>query len=259
MRIYSFGDPKKPVILLLPGTCCHWENNFGEVIPLLEKSFYVNAVSFDGFDETEDTVFPTMLEETEKLESYIKKHFGGKICCAYGCSLSGSFVGLLIQRRNIQIDHGIIGSSDLDQSGKFTAGLKARIMSPILRKMLTKGKLPSWMQKWIDSRSHEEQVYLKKMLTLFGIGSTKMAFVKSKSIYNQFYSDLVTPLEDNIGVPGTTIHCFYAEKMGEKYLGRYKKHFSNPDIRHHNLQHEELLVCYPEKWVSEVEACCGIK
>ncbi len=41
-------------------------------------------------------------------------------------------------------------------------------------------------------------------------------------------------------------------KMGEKYLERYHRHFENPDIRRHNMQHEELLICFPEQWAEEV-------
>jgi len=33
---------------------------------------------------------------------------------------------------------------------------------------------------------------------MFGIGSTKMAFIKKESIYNQFHADLVMPLDDKI-------------------------------------------------------------
>ncbi len=33
MKSYEFGDKNKPVILLLPGTCCHWKANIGEVVP----------------------------------------------------------------------------------------------------------------------------------------------------------------------------------------------------------------------------------
>lgn len=63
MKFYVFGDKEHPVILLLPGTCCHWKTNFETVIPLLEKEFHVICVSYDGFDETEDTIFPDMLTE----------------------------------------------------------------------------------------------------------------------------------------------------------------------------------------------------
>lgn len=77
MKIYHFGAEDAPVLLLLPGTCCHWKSNFGAVIPLLADSFRVLCVSYDGFDETEQTEFPTMLEETKKIEAYLKNHCGG--------------------------------------------------------------------------------------------------------------------------------------------------------------------------------------
>ena len=93
MKVYSFGAENAPVILLHPGTCCHWKGNFGRVIPLLSDSYRVLCVSYDGFDETERTEFPTMLEETAKIEAYVKENCGGHICAAYGCSLGGSFVG----------------------------------------------------------------------------------------------------------------------------------------------------------------------
>ena len=65
MKIYAFGQETAPVMLLLPGTCCHWKGNFGAVIPLLAEQFRVLCVSYDGFDETEQTEFPTMLEEAK--------------------------------------------------------------------------------------------------------------------------------------------------------------------------------------------------
>ena len=53
MTVYEFGDETKPAIMLLPGACCYWKTNFGEVIPLLQETFRVCVVSYDGFDETE--------------------------------------------------------------------------------------------------------------------------------------------------------------------------------------------------------------
>ena len=57
MKVYSFGAEHALVILLLPGTCCHWKGNFGRVIPLLADSYRVLYISYDGFDETEHTEF----------------------------------------------------------------------------------------------------------------------------------------------------------------------------------------------------------
>ena len=90
MKIYSFGAETAPVILLLPGICCHWKSNFGKVIPLLSDTVRVLCVSYDGFDETERTEFSGMIKETEKIEAYIRENCGGRICAAYGYSLGGS-------------------------------------------------------------------------------------------------------------------------------------------------------------------------
>ena len=89
MNVYSFGAENAPVILLLPGTCCHWKGNFGHAVPLLQDTFRVLCVSYDGFDETEKTDSPTMIEETEKIEAYVRENCGGRIRAAYGCSLGG--------------------------------------------------------------------------------------------------------------------------------------------------------------------------
>lgn len=250
MRFYHFGEDGAPVILLLPGTCCHWKLNFGEVIPLLESHFHVVCVSYDGFDETESTIFPDMLTETEKIEAYIQERFAGHIHAAYGCSLGGSFVGLLIQRKSIHIDCAILGSSDLDQDPVWKAKLKCNIAIPLLHKIIGTGEYPKILQGLMEKK---RTPYRDKFMAMFGIGTGGLPFMKRESIYNQFYSDLITPLEDNISVPGTAVHCFYAAKMGTQYLERYRKHFKDPVIHQFDMEHEELLVLYPERWAKEVK------
>lgn len=249
MIFCEFGEKSAPVILLLPGTCCHWKLNFREVIPLLSQDFHVVCVSYDGFDEAEDTIFSDMLTEAEKIEDYIKTHFSGHIRAAYGCSLGGSFVGLLVQRQSIHIDHAILGSSDLDQDEPWKAKLKCRIAIPLLHKIVSTGEYPKILQGLMEKK---RTPYRDKFMAMFGIGNGGLPFMKRESVYNQFYSDLVTPLEEGISVPGTTVHCFYAAKMGEEYLHRYQKHFENPVIHHFDMEHEELLVLYPERWTEEV-------
>ena len=165
-------------------------------------------------------------------------------------------MGLLVQRGNIHIDHAILGSSDLDQDSGLSARFKAWLIGKVLYGMFQKGKLPSFMQKRLEKKPKDEIAYYEKMMDMFGMNNTRMAFVRRESIRNQFYSDLVTPIENNIAVPGTTIHCFYAVKMGEEYLRRYRQHFQNLDIRRHEMQHEELLIYYPERWAEEIRNCC---
>ena len=261
MKVYEFGDETDPVIMLLPGTCCYWKTNFGEVIPLLREKFRVCAVSYDGFDETENTTFPTMLEEVAKIEDYILEKHGGHVCAVYGCSLGGSFVGLLAARERITMDHGILGSSDLDQAGKFKTGLLVKIGVPLLYPMIHDGEFKKgFMKKRAEKSMQENGEYGRKFMGMMkGPYGNGMPFVSRESVANQFGSDMITPLPDNIAPKHGDIHIFYALKMSGKYRARYLRHFAHPVIQEHDLRHEELLACYPEKWVSEVERICGVK
>ena len=252
MKIYSFGDEAAPVILLLPGTCCHWKGNFGHVIPLLQNDFHVLCVSYDGFDENERTEFTTMEDEAEKIEAYINVHCSGHIRAAYGCSLGGSFVGLLAARRNIRMDYGILGSSDLDQASKFAAKLQTELFLPLIYPVVRDGEFKSrLLQKQMAKRAAEMGEYVSAFMSMLGGGRP---YVTLQSCKNQFYSDMITPLPDGLDVPGTEIHIFYALKMGEKYRARYLRHFAHPIIHEQDMQHEELLACHPEEWARLVKS-----
>ena len=257
MKIYSFGPADRPAIVLLPGTCCHWRSNFGRVIPLLQPELRVLCVSYDGFDETERTEFPTMIEETEKLEAYLLEHCGGHVRAAYGCSLGGSFVGLLAARDRVHMDYGILGSSDLDQASPFAAGLQTRLMIPLLYPLIRDGRFASrFLQKKMEQSARRDSEYMGAFMEMMG---GARPYVTRRSCENQFRSDLITPLPDGIDPPGTQIHVFYALKMGEKYRARYLRHFAHPVLHEQNLRHEELLACHPQEWARLVKriACGG--
>ena len=170
---------------------------------------------------------------------------------AYGCSLGGSFVGLLAARRNIHMDYGILGSSDLDQTSPLAAKLQTNLLLPLLYPVIRDGKIKSrLLQKRLEKRKSEMGGYVQAFMEM--LGGARL-YVTMQSCKNQFYSDLVTPLPDKIDVPGTEIHIFYALKMGEKYRARYEQHFARPVIHEQDLQHEELLACYPERWAQLVK------
>ena len=164
MKVYEFGDQEKPVIMLFPGTCCYWKNNFGHVLDLLQQHFYTLVVSYSGFDETENTTFVSELDETEKIEAFIKERFDGKIFAAYGCSLGGSVVSLLVSRQNVHIDHAMIGSSDMDQAPKWLAKLETALMIPVFYPLIT-GNGSSRLRKKLEKKMNEESdrsEYIKK-------------------------------------------------------------------------------------------------
>jgi hypothetical protein len=254
MRVYEFGDNRKPVLMLLPGTFCYWKANFGHVLNMLQEKFYTVCVSYDGFDETDNMGFESMLQQTDTLERYIQEYFDKKIFAMYGSSLGGSFVSLLVSRQRVKINYAIIGSSDFDQAGKLEASLKTRFFIHLLYPLFHDGQLKNhFLNKRLEKRMKESDEYVRAFKSLLG----NMSFVTKRSMENLFYSDLITPVPKHIDISGTEVHILYASKMGKKYLKRYQEHFSCPIIHEQALRHEELLAVYPKEWVDLIEKICG--
>ena len=222
MKVSTFGDQSKPVMMLFPGTCCYWKNNFGHVIEGLKEYFYVAIVSYSGFDETEHLTFISELDETKKIEQYIQEYFNGHIFAAYGCSLGGSFVSLLVSRENIHIDHAIIGS-------KFLAKLQTALVMSIIYPLIT-GKGSRLAKKFISKRMNtqdENADYRKKFMELKGIGSgINFSFISKESMKNQFCSDLYTKVGQQIQVPNTKF-IYSMQKRWVKSIENVMKNISN--------------------------------
>ena len=233
MTFEERGNMSGKTLMLLPGTCCDWQTNFSKVIDELSEKYHLILVNYDGFDGS-DLIFPDIITVTEKIEKYIIDNHNGRIDGAIGSSLGSTFVGQLIQRENIHMDHGIFGSPDLDQSGIVSAKLQAALVTPLLTSF-TKGekKRNKTKQKLMDAFEMNEE-NAEKFVDCF-------SKFKVESIKNEYYTDLLTHLKDDIHVEGTTAHFIYANKMGEKYKKRYLKYFRDPDIREFNMQHEQWL------------------
>lgn len=233
MQFYETGNMSGKTLMLLPGTCCDWQSNFGSVIDDLKEKYHVICVNYDGFDGS-DTIFPDVITVTGKIEKYITDNFGGRLDGALGSSLGGTFVGQLIMREKVHVDHGIFGSSDLDQSGILAAKLQSALVTPLLTGVTKSEKKKQKTKKMLmDSFEMSDEV----------AGKFIEAFSKFdvRSIKNEYYTDLLTHLKNDIHVEGTTAHFIYANKMGEKYKKRYLKYFRDPDIREFDMQHEQWL------------------
>jgi len=150
MKFDEFGNMEGMTLMLLPGTACTWQINFHKVVDRLAERYHLICVNYDGFDDHKEEPFTDMYTVTEKIEDYIIENHDGHVDGAYGSSLGGSFVGLLLQRNFIHIDHAFIGSSDLDQG------------SPLVAKAMT-----AIVGRWIADagKNEEKQEKLKKMLT----------------------------------------------------------------------------------------------
>ena len=233
MQFVEMGNLSGKALMLLPGTACDYQTNFAAVLDRLGENYHLICVNYDGFDGS-DLIFPDMITVTEKIEKYIIDNHNGRIDGALGSSLGSSFVGQLIQRENIHMDHGIFGSPDLDQSGVLSAKLKSALVTPLLTSFTkSEKKKQKAKTKFIELFEMDEKT-AEMFLSSF-------SRFKTESIKNQFYTDLITYLKDDIHVEGTKVHFIYANKMGEKYKKRYLKYFRDPDIREFNMQHEQWL------------------
>ena len=139
MQFEELGNMSGKTLMLLPGTCCDYQTNFGTALDELSKKYHLICVNYDGFDGS-GSIFPDMITVTKKIEKYIKDNHNGRLDGAIGSSLGSSFVGQLVQRENVHIDHAIFGSPDLDQSGKVAAKLQSMLVVPLLTSF-TKGKV----------------------------------------------------------------------------------------------------------------------
>ncbi len=238
MQFDEMGNRNGKTLMLLPGTACDYQTNFGNVLEALGEKYHLICVNYDGFDGS-GLIFPDIITVTEKIEDYILENYNGKIDGAIGSSLGSTFVGQLIQRRRVHIDHGIFGSPDLDQSGRFSAWLQSKLVVPLLtgftknekKRAKTKEKLKGFFEMSDETADRFMECFSR---------------FSPVSIKNEYYSDLLTWLDDDIAVEGTKFHFIYAEKMGEKYLKRYLKYFHDPEIRSFPMQHEQWVFGGPE-------------
>ena len=244
MDFREFGNPAGKTLMLLPGTACTWQLNFKNVVDDLAERYRIIAVNYDGFEGDPNVVFTDVLTVTRKIEDYLIERHGGRADGAYGSSLGGSFTGLLIQRKRVHIDHGFIGSSDLDQGGRVFARLLTALVGPMLsgacRSDKKREKLKAMLQKKGAIGDGE------KSLEFANEFIDNMKCLNPKTISREFYSDYITPLENDIHADGTTVHIIYALKMGEKYGRRYRQHFRSPDIHGFDMKHEVWL--YDSQW-----------
>ena len=79
MEIKRFGDPAGKTIMLLHGNLMCWRQ-FEDVIPLLEKTYRVYAVSFDGFDGTATT--PRRSRRTSWKPTFLNTAAGRSTYCS---------------------------------------------------------------------------------------------------------------------------------------------------------------------------------
>ena len=184
MQFDEMGNPSGKTLMLLPGTACDYQTNFAAVLDRLGEKYHLICVNYDGFDGR-GTVFPDMITVTEKIEEYIKENYNGKIDGAIGSSLGSSFVGQLIQREKVHVDHGIFGSPDLDQSGRLSAWLQSKLVVPLLTSFTKNEKKRIKTREKLKSFFEMDDEAADRFMGCFSKFSPE-------SIKNEYYTDLLT-------------------------------------------------------------------
>ena len=102
MRFYEFGKENKETIMCLPGNFMT-HRQFEKIVPMLENNYHVITVSFDGYDETGETVYTTAEEQANKLSDFICEKLDSKIDLVYAESLGSIPASFLTRNKRIQI------------------------------------------------------------------------------------------------------------------------------------------------------------
>ena len=88
----------------------------------------------------------------------------------------------------------------MDEAGHLVAKIQSSMVVPFMYKMVHTGTLPKFMQKKLDKTDGGKKELYNGFLNMFGIGKGGSPWITKQSIYNQFYSDLVTKVQHGIDV-----------------------------------------------------------
>jgi len=120
MEVVEFGKENSRKIALIPGNMMSWRQ-FKNVIPLLEKDYYVIAVSTDGYDGTGETFFTTAEASAEKLETYVRDRLDGQIDLVFGESFGCATAGALFHRQRVRVGALILSGPQYMSLGLFNS------------------------------------------------------------------------------------------------------------------------------------------
>ncbi len=248
MRFYEFGKENKETIMCLPGNFMT-HRQFEKIVPMLENNYHVITVSFDGYDETGETVYTTAEEQANKLADFICEKLDSKIDLVYAESLGSIPASFLTQNKRIQIGGVILSGAEYMNYGifnKFAISLFAPMTYKLMTKIVTSGevKFPKFLQIKMGITNDTFQPMLKQACQKLTLETTKATFWEAVKLYPKYMSTW----EPN---PDMRIACWYGEKEMnmKKAIKHLKRAFPNIEVHpfaglgHGEImRHESLLI-----------------
>ena len=256
MRFYEFGNPGNPTIMCLPGNFMT-HRQFENIVPVLEQDYHVITVSFDGYDETGETVYTTGEDQAQKLAAFIRENLGGKIDLVYAESLGSIPAVFLTRMEGLQIGGIILSGAEYMNYGIFN-GLAIKLFAPMTYKLMTKilhsgeVKFPAFLKIKMGITDDVFQPMLKQACQDLTLETTKATFWEAVKLYPEY----MDKWEPN---PNIRISCWYGEKEMnmKKAIKHLKRAFPNLEVHpFKELGHGEIMA-HKDLLIAELKEFIG--
>ena len=256
MKFYEFGNPGNPTIMCLPGNFMT-HRQFENIVPMLEQEYHVITVSFDGYDETGETVYTTGEDQARKLADYIRNNLDGKINLVYAESLGSIPAVFLTRMEGLQIGGIIVSGAEYMNYGIFNA-LASKLFVPMTYKLMTKilssgdVKFPAFLKIKMGITDDVFAPMLKQVCKSLTLETTEATFWEALKLYPEH----VSTWKPN---PDIRISCWYGEKEMnmKKAIKHLKRAFPNLEVHpFKGLGHGEIMA-HKELLVQELKAFLG--
>ena len=253
MKFYEFGNPGNPSIMCLPGNFMTYRQ-FENIVPMLEPEYHVITVSFDGYDETGESVYTTGEDQARKLADYIRNHLGGKIDLVYAESLGSIPAVFLTRMEDLQIGGIIVSGAEYMNYGIFNS-MAIKLFVPMTYKLMTKilssgdVKFPAFLKIKMGITDDVFAPMLKQACQTLTLETTEATFWEALKLYPEH----VSAWEPN---PNIRISCWYGEKEMnmKKAIQHLKRAFPNLEVHpFKGLGHGEITA-HPKQLVSELKS-----
>ena len=245
MKIQQFGNPAGKKIMLLHGNLMCWRQ-FEDVIPLLEDTYCVYAVSFDGFDGTGQTTYTTAQEQAHKLEAYLCETCGGTLDVLFAESLGCGPAIFLKASPQLQIRRMILSGPEYLDFGVLNK-LILKTMPQKQYRTAHEKSMPAWALRFMGQTEQGMNTMMSRIPDNISLESVRATWEVGLYLYR-------TPMPPQ---PDAAVACWYGEKEGhmkkaiQKLRAMYPRltvrcfaGFGHGDI----LNHPELLVAEMERF-----------
>ena len=246
MEIRQFGDQKGKKVMLLHGNLMCWRQ-FEDVIPLLENTYCVYAVSFDGFDGTGETTYTTAQEQAHKLEAYILENCSGCLDALFAESLGCGPAILLKASPQVKIDCMILSGPEYLDFGILNR-LLLKVMPQKQYRTACEKSMPSWALRFMGQTEEGMNTMLRRIPDHISLESIHATWAVGLYLYRL----------PQLGQTDAQVACWYGEKEGhmKKAIQKLRAIYPKLTLRCFPGFGHGDIINHPALLVSELERFC---